>query len=85
MYSFLITFVSYFFMALRIALFARIILSWIDPMGNMRISQIARDLTEPILAPIRSVLPNFGMLDLSPLVAFFLIEIVGNLIVRALI
>lgn len=53
-------------------------------MGNMGISRIAREITEPILAPIRSVLPNTGMIDLSPLVAFLLIQVLQSLIVGAL-
>lgn len=84
MYSYLVSFIQLFFQALWIALFARVILSWIDPMGNMRVSQIVREITEPILAPIRSILPNTGMIDLSPLVAFLLIGLVQNLILRAL-
>lgn len=37
-------------------------------------------LTEPILAPIRRRIPLMGMLDLSPLIAFFLVDIVGFLL-----
>ena len=84
MYSFLVTFIQFFFWALWIALLARVLLSWIDPMGNMRITMIAREITEPILAPIRSVLPNTGMIDLSPLVAFLLLQLLQNLVVGAL-
>lgn len=37
-------------------------------------------LTEPVLAPIRRRIPLMGMLDLSPLIAFFLVDIVGFLL-----
>lgn len=41
------------------------------------------EITEPILFPIRSILPRMGMLDLSPMVAsfllFMLINVGGNL------
>lgn len=84
MYAFLVNFIQLFFTALWIALLARVLLSWVDPMGNMRVSQIAREITEPILAPIRSILPNTGMIDLSPLVAFLLIQVLQSLIVGAL-
>lgn len=84
MYGFLVSFIQLFFTALWIALLARVLLSWVDPMGNMGISRIAREITEPILAPIRSVLPNTGMIDLSPLVAFLLIQVLQSLIVGAL-
>jgi YggT family protein len=84
MNSFLFNFISLFFNALWIALLARVLLSWVDPMGNMKISQIARELTEPILAPIRSILPSTGMIDLSPLIAFLLIQMLQTLILSAL-
>lgn len=47
---------------------ARIILSWIDPHSQRPISQFVYRLTEPVLAPLRTVLPKAGMFDLSPLV-----------------
>lgn len=84
MNGFLFTFISLFFNALWIALLARVLLSWVDPMGNMKISQIAREITEPILAPIRSILPSTGMIDLSPLIAFLLIQMIQTLILSAL-
>jgi YggT family protein len=46
----------------------RVLLSWIDPQFQRPISQFVYSLTEPVLAPIRKVLPRAGMFDLSPLV-----------------
>jgi len=46
----------------------RALMSWIDPRVERPISQFLFSLTEPVLAPIRNVLPRTGMLDLSPLV-----------------
>lgn len=37
-------------------------------------------LTEPVLAPIRRRIPLMGMMDLSPLIAFFLVDIAGFLL-----
>ena len=42
-------------------------------------------LVEPMLNPIRRVVPLVGMLDFSPLVLIILIQIVGSLLVRLLI
>lgn len=82
---FLVNFISLLFQVLSLAIIGRVLLSWIDPMGNMRISQILRELTEPILAPIRSILPNIGMLDLSPLVAILLLNLINQLLISALL
>lgn len=84
MTSYLVTFIDLLFNALRFAIFGRVLISWIDPMGNMRVTQILREITEPIIAPIRSIMPNLGMIDLSPLVALLLIQLLYGLIRGAL-
>ena len=84
MSNYIETFVNILFNVLLFAILGRVLISWIDPMGNMRVTQILREITEPILAPIRSVLPNFGMIDLSPLVAMLLIQLLHSLIRSAI-
>ena len=37
--------------------------------------KIVHEITEPILAPIRQLVPRFGMFDLSPMIASFLLFI----------
>ena len=41
------------------------VLSWVNPMAAAM--PVLRTLTEPLLAPIRRIMPNLGALDLSPL------------------
>ena len=75
------------FTLLYIAVIGRVILSWIQvPPSNplYPIATIIYQVTEPILGPIRRVLPNFGMLDLSPMVAIFLIIFVQRVIINAI-
>jgi len=43
------------------------------------------DITEPILAPLRQFLPRLGMLDLSPLLAIILLNLVANAATRLLV
>ena len=66
-------------------LFARIIISWIpvDPFSGP--VQFLIQVTDPILAPLRRLPLQIGMLDLSPLVAFFTLYIVDKIIVTILI
>jgi YggT family protein len=82
--SYLISFIDILFKVLIFAIFGRTLLSWVDPQGNMRITQILRDITEPILAPLRSVLPQIGMIDLSPWVAILLMQLLQSMIFRAI-
>ncbi len=49
------------------------ILSWVNPMAP--VMPVLRTLTEPLLNPIRRILPNLGGLDLSPLVLLILAQL----------
>ena len=59
-----------------LVLIGRIILSWFPVQPGTAIASILFELTEPILAPLRRVIPPLGMFDLSPLVAFIGIQII---------
>ena len=71
--NFLMTFVRFLLIALEIAVLGRVLLSWIDPRGSSSLGQFLAGITEPILAPIRRVLPRSGMLDLAPLVLLLIL------------
>ena len=84
MTSFIAQFIFLLFQALSLAILGRVLLSWVDPTGNMRISQVLRDITEPILAPIRSLMPNMAMFDPSPIIAMLLLQALGRLLATAI-
>jgi len=73
-----------------IILFARIIMSWFMVSGGSQpLSSIYRvifGLTEPVLAPVRKVIPSvklgMGYLDLSPLIVLVLLRIAQQVIQR---
>lgn len=67
------------------ALLGRAILSWFDPTGRWPISRILADITEPVIAPIRQVVPPVGMVDLSFIVAFILVRVLQTLVGQALL
>ena len=50
----------------------------------VNVTQVFVQVTEPILAPIRKVLPSFGMIDFSPLVAILLLSVAQRVIVFVL-
>jgi YggT family protein len=84
MSDYLRTFIVMLFQILSLAILVRVLLSWVDPTGNMRITQVMRDLTEPILAPIRNLLPNMMMFDFSPIIAMLLLQALQRLIIGAM-
>jgi YggT family protein len=66
------------------AIFIRALLSWfpIDPRNPL--VTLLYDVTEPILDPLRRVIPRLGMIDITPLVAIIIIQVVGNFAAGAL-
>jgi YggT family protein len=81
-----IRFVNLLVYALTVAIFLRAIFSWFVPPGSDNvIMRLLRDVTEPVLAPLRRVLPTMGMLDLSPFVAMILLQVVGSLVTQTLL
>ena len=80
--EFLAQFVGILAKVLYIALLARGVLSWINLGSDNPFVTIVYQITEPILAPIRRVLPAFGTLDLSPMVAMLAVWIVSQVFQR---
>ncbi|NDJ52195.1 MAG: YggT family protein [Chloroflexi bacterium] len=66
-------------------LIARALISWfrVDPYSP--IVRFLHDATEPVLAPIRSVVPPMGGLDLSILIAFILLFIIQSILQQLLL
>jgi YggT family protein len=65
------------------AIIARALISWFDRGMRSPISQVLIQITEPIIAPIRRVLPTAGMIDFSPMVAILLIFVLQRMLATA--
>lgn len=82
----LIEIINLVFRLYSYAILARIVLSWIPLERNNLVVQFIYKITEPILAPFRIILPLGGMgLDLSPIIVFFLINLLQRAIINILI
>ncbi len=66
------------------ALVGRAILSWIDPGMRWPVTRVLNDATDPLIAPIRSIIPPMGMIDLSFIVAIILLQVLRQLLISAL-
>ncbi|HUF27910.1 MAG TPA: YggT family protein [Gemmatimonadaceae bacterium] len=77
--------VRWTFGILKIAIIVRVISSWIRVSPYSKWVHWAYRLTEPILAPLRRVIPTIGMIDLTPLVAYFGLWILEGFIVALLV
>ena len=80
----LISVVNFVATALYILIFARILLSWLPISPWHPLVHILRAIVDPILRPFRRILPTFGGIDFSPLVAVLVIFFVAGLITALL-
>ena len=65
------------------ALLAMIILSWVAPGGSNPAVSLLYQLTEPVMAPFRKLLPAIGGLDLSPILVFVAIGVLQRLLAHS--
>ncbi len=80
----LVTFIRLLGTILYLALIGRVIISWLNLGPSNPAAAILFQITEPILRPIRQILPTFGMLDFSPMVALILVIVVQRVLIGIL-
>ena len=71
---------------LTLLVLIRVLLTWVPSVdyGHPLIRLIVR-ITDPILVPVRRVLPPMGGLDLSPIIAILLLNLAGQLLHQFLV
>ncbi|MBM3139642.1 MAG: YggT family protein [Chloroflexi bacterium] len=69
----LVAIVQLLIQILIFAIFARAILSWFPIDRNGPIFRVLNAITEPVLDPLRRVIPMIGMVDITPMVAILLL------------
>ena len=72
----LLNFIRLLATALLLLLIARVVLSWTNPTGGGGLVAFIYQVTEPILAPVRRMLPQSGMIDWS---GFIVLIVLGFL------
>jgi YggT family protein len=81
---FIEAFINVLAQALTVAIFARVLLSWMPAKLPWGLGDFVFSITEPILSPIRRALPFAGGMDFSPLVALIGIQVVASILLRIL-
>jgi YggT family protein len=72
----LITIVHYLFVGYTLMLIARILGSWVPEFSRHPIMRFVQMYTDPYLNIFRRFIPPLGMIDLSPIVAFFALRLI---------
>ncbi|MBI2886813.1 MAG: YggT family protein [Chloroflexi bacterium] len=79
---FFLRFVDIFTQVLTIAIVARALLSWFPVSRHNPLVEALFQITEPMLAPLRRIVPTIGMIDITPLVAMLLLQMVNSLVAQ---
>ena len=68
---------------LAFAILGRALISWFQLPPDNPIVVILYQITEPILAPLRRVVPRLGMFDITPMIAMFVLFTLAGFVSRA--
>ena len=77
-------FINVLYLGLTLAIFGRVILSWVPTRLPWGLNEFLFSVTEPILGPIRRALPMVAGMDLSPLVALIALQLAEQLLLKLL-
>lgn len=77
--------VSWLLRILSFAIIGRALISWLAPGSDNPLIRLLIEVTEPILAPLRRVIPLIGMIDITPIVALFLLQLLQQWLAQALL
>jgi YggT family protein len=82
MLALIATFVGMLALVLTILILGRVIVSWTNPTGGGGLTAFLYQTTEPILAPIRRVIPPTSGIDWAPMIAILLLGILTRTFLR---
>jgi YggT family protein len=77
---FFLFFVSTLIYILNFAIIIRALMSWFNPSMENPIVRFVVEITEPVLAPLRRIVPRIGMIDITPIVAILLMQAILNVL-----
>lgn len=78
--AFLFDFIRLLCYVFTLLIIARAIMSWFSPSPTNKLAIILYRVTEPLLSPLRRIIPRVGMFDFTPLVAIILLQLIANLL-----
>ena len=70
---------------LTYAIIIRAVLSWVRPNPNNPLIRLINKVTDPIMRPLERIIPPIGGLDISPIIALVLIQVVQRFLPRLLV
>ncbi len=81
---FLLYFIPLLFNLYSFLILARVLLSWISVSPGNPVVAFIIEATDPVLKPLRNVIPPVGMMDLSPIAALILLQILESIVMSVI-
>ncbi|MBI2852378.1 MAG: YggT family protein [Chloroflexi bacterium] len=72
--TFILKFLYFFCQALTMAVVARVVLSWFSSQPSNFLARFIFAITEPLLWPVRKVIPRVWVFDLAPMIVVLLLQ-----------
>jgi YggT family protein len=82
MYVVVANFIGMLALVMTLLILGRVLASWTQPSGGGGLTAFLYQVTEPILGPIRRILPPTGGLDWSPMIAILLLSFLTRIFLR---
>jgi len=77
--------IELFIQLYSLVILARVLMSWVNIDPYSPLARTIFNLTEPVLAPVRNLLPPAAGLDFSPIIVLVLLQVIGRMLVTMLI
>ena len=77
-----VRFVEVFTDIMIAAIFVRVLLSWVITDPRNPLITVLDQITQPILAPLRRVVPRLGMFDITPMVAMIILIAIQRMVMN---
>ena len=82
--TFIYSFIRVLAQVLNIAILVRVFMSWLPLNREGRFVTLIIEITEPILGPIRRLVPSIGGLDISPMLGLLLVQVMERVLLTLL-
>ncbi len=76
--------IDFIFWLLNLAILLRVLFSWINPDPDNALVRLIYQVTDPILAPLRRYIPPVAGLDITPIVAIVVLELLHRLLIAVI-
>jgi len=79
-----LTFINFLFDLVSLLIILRAFLSFVRPDPYHPVIRLINQMTDPVLEPLRRVVPPLGMVDITPVIALVLLRVLQRLLVTIL-